>query len=73
MAGDTTAICAVNQILAKRINFRKQTEYLVSWTGMSEEENTWESVQNLQGVQHMIQEFEMKQKNDSNEKQTSDQ
>lgn len=52
-------ICNVNKILAKRIDKKGYTEYLVSWVEYPGED-TWECLENLKNVKDKIQEFDEK-------------
>lgn len=52
----------VEKIVDKKINSSGKEMYLVKWAGYSSKDNTWEPLDNLQNVRHMIEEFEQEQK-----------
>ena len=43
----------VEKILSERI-LRNNKMYLVKWKGFSEDENTWEPIENLQGCERIL-------------------
>ena len=47
----------VEEILGKRVN-RRRTEYLVKWVGYPHDENSWESVRNLNNALDLVNEYE---------------
>lgn len=47
----------VERIIAKKISSGK-VFYLIKWKNYSEEEMTWEPIENLNNVNHLINEFE---------------
>lgn len=49
----------VEDIVDKRINKKGKVEYLLKWLHYSDEENTWEPIENLECPQ-LIQKFECK-------------
>jgi hypothetical protein len=58
----------VEKVMQKRINVNGQVEYLLKWENWSNEENTWEPVENLSNCLHLIRRFEKEQKTVNKEK-----
>lgn len=50
----------LSNIYSHPLQERQRIEYLIKWAGYSDEENTWEGVDNLTGCKSMIQEFHEK-------------
>ena len=48
----------IDQIKGKGKDESGQVVYLVKWQGYPDEESTWEPLCNLEGNEHLIQEFE---------------
>lgn len=59
----------VEAVLRRRGSEAEGVQYLVKWRGFSEEDNTWESVSNLQGAKSLIEEFEVSRTNHEPESQ----
>lgn len=53
MAGVNREVCNVKEILAKRLDFKRQPEYLISWLEYPGED-TWETMENLKNISPMI-------------------
>jgi len=51
----------VEEVLDKRI-FNGKTEYLIKWEGWSEQDSTWEPIDNLQNIKNLIDKFEKERK-----------
>ena len=49
----------VEAIRDRRIK-KGKTEYLIKWLGWSEDTNTWEPVENLGEITHLVKEFDKK-------------
>ena len=47
----------VEAVIDKRIKFRK-VEYLIKWRNYSNDQNTWEPIENLVNVKNLIESFE---------------
>lgn len=52
----------------KKVSKKKGILYLIKWQGYGNKYNTWESINNLEDVIHLIEEFEAKLKDDENQK-----
>lgn len=61
----------VEKILNKRIR-KGVPEYFVKWENYPSSQNTWEPINNLETVLHMVDEFEENLKNKKIEKNNSD-
>ena len=48
----------VEKIVGKRINKDGVLEYKVKWEGYSDQESTWEPLENLVNVQNIIEDYE---------------
>lgn len=53
-------IYEVEKILDKKITKGGEVLYKIKWSGYSEEQSTWEPIENLSNVIYMIKEFESK-------------
>jgi hypothetical protein len=48
----------VEKLVGKRINKEGVLEYKVKWEGYSDQESTWEPLENLINVKNIIEEYE---------------
>ena len=54
---DGSEVREVGAILAKR-NFKSKVKYLVQWSGFDDSENQWRTIEDLQGAEELVAEFE---------------
>jgi len=59
-ASDDQSIFEVERIVARRL-VKGAVEYLIKWQDYSEEQNTWEPLANLAGIEQDLSEFEARQ------------
>eukprot|EP00347_Sterkiella_histriomuscorum_P006052 403354248 len=62
MAGEALEVYEVSKILGKRLNAKKQVEYLVKW--IDQADCTWEPFENLATCAKLVEEFNL-QENDT--------
>lgn len=52
----------VEEIVGKKVCDTGAFIYKVRWEGYSESDDTWEPLENLQNVLHLVQKFDLKEK-----------